>query len=219
VKSVRLQIAQDTSEQEYAAIDKFHGEQHHTDDPVALNSSPSDTYTLCLTDVDTNDLFGTHICRSIIKDGDKLYSLSGWTRLLTDGYGLRTLLNITAALHEFIVDPPRVAYVSVVSSADHRMAASLAGLGFERWTPSGDFLNELEIADGGCSFFILPPGRLRAFRDKLQSIVTAGVLQNADGQPPMQVTVDIEIVKNGDIWHCFAEDQTDGPADTPAADA
>lgn len=208
MKSVRLEIARKASEERVA---KFYRE-HSAKDPVKLNGPLGDITTFCLIESDTNALFGAHCRRAIVSHEAKLYSLSGWTRLLKDGYRFRTLLNVTSALLEFTLNPPYEAtssvetYFTVVPDTDEKMTKSLFGLGFQKRSPPDDLLRELEICNEECSFYALPPppGVLPEFARTLRSFVTTPVLQGGDRQPALALTIDIKVVKSGHIFDCFS---------------
>jgi hypothetical protein len=203
--AIRLHIASQSTEERYKAeYEADHNAimEFYREHPAAADGSCSlsgqEKKTYCLTDTETNRICGTLICAEIVINEIKRFSLSGWTRF--NGYDLRGLLHMAAAVHGLVCEPPKDgAYLSVVPPTDREtLPKLLVSLGFRKWTPTAEFQRELtEICDCGYHFYELPHDQLGDLAFQLDSIATAQLLPGENGRPPLPVIIETELVYRG----------------------
>jgi hypothetical protein len=185
MKGLKIRIAaSEWASEEYARIQAFYeknrDEGNAVRDPEVLIKTVEDNKAYLIEESDSKELVGVSLCFSL---GDGDYTESGGTRIIFRGYRLQAVINLVAALHEFMRDPPQYEYYSVVADWNETSFQTLLSIGFQRWEPDAALIRLIgSEPKEGKSFYRLPRSSLNAMRDRLFDIVDAGTLPDRNGQ-------------------------------------
>lgn len=195
---IRIAAAEWASE-EYARIQAFYAENRDAGnairDPEVLLRALTDNKAYLIEEKGSKNLVGVSICFSV---GDGEYTESGGTRIIFNGYRLQQVINLVAALHEFMRDPPQKEYYSVVSDSNTPSIRSLLAVGFQKWQPDASLIHLIgSEPKEGKSFYRLPRAALNPMRDRLLDMVGDGGVRGKKGQNLLPIEFDIGIIRDG----------------------
>lgn len=197
---LRIRIAsEEWASREFEAIQKFYQERWHNGnvirDPRVLMQSILDNKAYLLENADNDELLGVSFCFSL---GNGEYTESGGTRIEYSGYRLQRVVNIVKVMHEFMRDPPRREYYTIIADWNRRSFENMMAIGFEKWVPDDELISLIgSTPKEGKTFYRLPKEALSSVRDRLLDIVEVGTLSGKPPLPSVSIEFDIGIIRDG----------------------